>query len=178
MGKEIWALVIKTSLPETAESTLDLPLEVKVFENFEEAKQSLRKKLKEYAFAENSIFDGNGGLNYFCTYQDEEDLDDEEFLAYEKLKCIQDLLKGIFEGKDASLQTKEVETGLVDYVVVDVSNDTLSINGEDDGDDSTIKTNMFDMTEEKDYYLYIVDVLSQYEGPSVLYIDLVKTKLE
>ena len=36
MGKEIWALVIKTSLPETA-STLDLPLEVKVFENFEVA---------------------------------------------------------------------------------------------------------------------------------------------
>jgi hypothetical protein len=36
---------------------------------------------------------------------------------------------------------------------------------------------MFDMTEEKDYYFHIDDMLGQ-DVSSELYIDLIKTKLE
>ena len=68
MNKEIWTLIIKTSLLETAESTLDLQLEVKAFGKFEDAKQAVREKLKEYAFTENSMFNGKGDLIYLERY--------------------------------------------------------------------------------------------------------------
>jgi len=49
--------------------------------------------------------------------------------------------------------------------------------GYDDGPcngyDPKIATNMFDMTEEKDYYLYVDDMFGQ-DASSELYIDLKK----
>ena len=184
MGKEIWTLIIKTSLPETAESTLDLPLEVKAFGKFEDAKQAVREKLKEYAFTENAMFNGKGDLIYLERYAkdlDDEYDDDESSLSQSKLNCVHNALKGIFEGKDAPLQMDEVKCCTDWMIAVDVTKDGISMYGYDDGPcngyDPTIKTNMFDMTEEKDYYFYIDDMLGQ-DVSSELYIDLIKTKLE
>lgn len=185
MSKEIWTLIIKTSLPETAESTVELALEVKAFGNFEDAKKALREKLKELAFTENAMFDSKGKLVFLDRYaedlNDEYD-DDEGSLSRSKLNCVQNALKGIFEGKDAPLQMKEVERCSDWMIAVDITQGGISIYGCDDGPfngyDPKIKTNMFDMAEEKDYYLYIDDMLGQEEASSELYIDLVKTKLE
>jgi hypothetical protein len=60
--KKIWTLIIKTSLPNTAEDVTELVTTVDAFSDFETAKISLREKLKDFAFNKNSMFDGQGGI--------------------------------------------------------------------------------------------------------------------
>ena len=66
--KEIWTLIIKTSLPNTAEDVTELVTTVDAFSDFETAKISLREKLKDFAFNKNSMFDGKGNLTYLNSY--------------------------------------------------------------------------------------------------------------
>lgn len=63
--KSKFELLIKTSLPYVCKSEEDLEEEVYTFDTFDSAKQALRRKLKEYAFSENSMFDGKGNMIYF-----------------------------------------------------------------------------------------------------------------
>ena len=86
MSKEVWALTIRTSLPDVARSEDDLKTTNLFFQSFEKAKEALREKLKEFAFSKNKMFDGEGGIMWLDRYgadnlenSDEEyDSDDEE----------------------------------------------------------------------------------------------------
>ena len=60
--KKIWTLIIKTSLPNTAEDVTELVTTVDAFSAFELAKASLREKLKNFAFNKNSMFEGQGRI--------------------------------------------------------------------------------------------------------------------
>ena len=183
--KEIWTLIIKTSLPNTAEDVTELVTTVDAFSDFEVAKASLREKLKTFAFNKNSMFDGQGGiieLEKYCWKLDDEWDDDDGCISERKMKVITTALKNIFEGKDIPLQLEDVECCTDWMIAFDIKDGEIKFYGDDDGPcngyDPRIKTNMFDMTEEKNYYLYINDRFGQDDNSSELYIDLIKTTLE
>lgn len=64
--KKIWTVIIKTSLPNTAEDVTELVTSVDAFSDFEAAKAALREKFKDFAFNKNSMFDGKGGIIVIC----------------------------------------------------------------------------------------------------------------
>lgn len=202
MSKEVWALTIRTSLPDVARSEDDLKTTNLFFQSFEKAKEALREKLKEFAFSQNEMFDGEGGLVWLDCYgadnlensdeeydsddeeesdEDESDEEDEQWLTLSILEELEKALLHIFEGKDEQLSMKEMECCHDGMIALDVENDRVKLYGYDDGPyngyDPNISTNMFDMTEEKNYYLYIDDMFGQHIS-SELYIDLEKTTVE
>ena len=179
MSKETWVLTIRTSLPEVAYSEEDIKMTNFVFQSFEMAKKVLREKLKEYAFSKNEMFDGKGGLVYLEEYAENltDEFDDKQSLSLRKIKELEKALLLVFEGKDAKLTLEEVKCCTDWMIAVDVTQDSIKMYGYDDGPcngyDPKIATNMFDMTEEKDYYFYIDDMFGQ-DASSELYIDLKK----
>lgn len=185
--KKIWTLIIKTSLPNTAEDVTELVTTVDAFSDFETAKISLREKLKDFAFNKNSMFDGKGNLTYLNSYingcMDEDDEnEDEDVLTQSKLNSVQDALKGIFAGKDEELKIEEIDY-ITDWMIsLQIKRNSISLYGDAEGPcngyNPHIKTNMFDMREENNYYLYIDDMFGQDDNSSELYIDLIKTTLE
>ena len=185
--KKIWSLIIKTSLPNTAEDVTELVTTVDAFSDFETAKISLREKLKDFAFNKNSMFDGKGNLTYLNSYingcMDEDDeYEDEDVLTQSKLNSVQDALKGIFAGKDEELKIEEIDY-ITDWMIsLQIKRNSISLYGDAEGPcngyNPHIKTNMFDMREENNYYLYIDDMFGQDDNSSELYIDLIKTTLE
>ena len=185
--KKIWTLIIKTSLPNTAEDVTELVTTVDAFSDFETAKISLREKLKDFAFNKNSMFDGKGNLTYMNSYingcMDEDDeYEDEDVLTQSKLNSVQDALKGIFAGKDEELKIEEIDY-ITDWMIsLQIKRNSISLYGDAEGPcngyNPHIKTNMFDMREENNYYLYIDDMFGQDDNSSELYIDLILTTLE
>ena len=185
--KKIWSLIIKTSLPNTAEDVTELVTTVDAFSDFETAKISLREKLKDFAFNKNSMFDGKGNLTYMNSYingcMDEDDeCEDEDVLTQSKLNSVQDALKGIFAGKDEELKIEEIDY-ITDWMIsLQIKRNSISLYGDAEGPcngyNPHIKTNMFDMREENNYYLYIDDMFGQDDNSSELYIDLILTTLE
>ena len=185
--KKIWTLIIKTSLPNTAEDVTELVTTVDAFSDFETAKISLREKLKDFAFNKNSMFDGKGNLTYLNSYingcMDEDDEnEDEDVLTQSKLNSVQDALKGIFAGKDEELKIEEIDY-ITDWMIsLQIKRNSISLYGDAEGPcngyNPHIKSNMFDMREENNYYLYIDDMFGQDDNSSELYIDLIKTTLE
>ena len=182
--KEIWVLTVKTSLPDTCENSSDLTTTCQAFDSFEKGRNALRETIKQYAFSKNSMFDGNGNIIYLKQYADNFDdevyEDDFEVLDINRINYVIDSLREVFSGKDGDFEM-ESEYCTDWMIAVDVTKDGISMYGYDDGPcngyDPIIKTNMFDMTEEKDYYFHIDDMLGQ-DVSSELYIDLIKTKLE
>lgn len=180
MSKEIWELEITTSLPEVAYSSDDLKRNTYSFENFEAAKKVLREKLKEFSLGENDMFYGEGRLNYLdCLIDELHDWEEEsdDALTVSKLNSIQEALLGIFKGENKPIELKEVKNCSNWMICADIGKDYIKIYGSPEGCLNgyigNVQTNMFDMTEEKDYYLYINDMFGQ-EVSSELYIDLVK----
>ena len=51
--KEIWTLTVKTSLPEVCRDKSDFVTTTSAYENFEDARNTMRSVLKEYAFSKN-----------------------------------------------------------------------------------------------------------------------------
>jgi hypothetical protein len=100
--KEVWVLSVKTSLPEACENSNDLETNYIVFESFEKGRDEFRKIIKEYAFSENAMFDGEGAIIHFKEYADDflEDENDytDNFLYKERLLNIIEWLKIIFSG--------------------------------------------------------------------------------
>ena len=183
MSKEMWVLTIRTSLPELAHSKEDVKMTNFVFQSFETAKKVLREKLREYAFSENEMFDGRGGLVNLEEYAEvlTDEFDDEQSLSLRKINELEKALLLIFEGNDVKLTIEEVKCCSDWMIAVDVAKDSIKMYGYDDGPingyDPHIATNMFDMTEEKDYYLYIDDMFGQ-DVSSELYIDLKKVEVK
>lgn len=186
--KNLWVLSVKTSLPYVCEFASDLKTEFFAFESFETAKQALRNKLKEYAFSRNSMFDGNGNMIYFKEYvermtweADEDEEYDEDALTKSVWQKIYNAVKCIFQGENADIS--EFEDEYTDYMIaVEFNNSTMTMRGDDDGPCNgycpEFATNMFDMSEEKDYYLYVDDRFGQIYATSELYIDLKMVEIQ
>ena len=61
-------MTIRTSLPEVYYNENDIKNSFFAFESFEMAKKAFRDKIKEFAFSENNIFDGEGRIKEFNSY--------------------------------------------------------------------------------------------------------------
>ena len=179
--KNTWVLSIKTSLPKTCSNATELKTTVYAFDSFENARTALRSELKKITFSKNKMFDGNGGIIYLNKYlkNSDDEYCEDTFLSKTRLSYICELLLKIFEGEDVKPKLK---TGVcTDWMVAyKYKNGTMNFYGDDDGPcngyDPIIKTNMFEIKEEKHYFLYIDDCLGQEDASSELYIDLMKAE--
>ena len=181
--KDTWVLSIKTSLPLVCKNRRDLKTSIYTFESFAEARAALRKVLYRYAFSENSMFDGKGNIVYLRKYIEKFTLDEEnfdfsdDFLTIKKLRAVEDAIRNIFDGKDI---VPEFEEGFFSdcMIAYTYENGEINFRGDDDGPyngyNPVLRTNMFSMFDESDYFLYIDDLFGQNEATSELYIDLVK----
>ena len=186
--KNTWVLSIRTSLPEVCESHGDLQTSIYTFDSFEEARTALRKVLKKYAFSENSMFDGKGNIvhlrNYIfdltCDDVDKEDIDYcDDYLDPTNLAAMGSAIYKIFEGEDVVPKIKE--GFYTDHMIAySYQNGEVSFCGDGDGPcngyDPVLRTNMFDMLEENNYFLYVDDMFGQDCATSELYIDLTRAK--
>ena len=178
---KVWVLSVKTSLPRTCENYADLTATTAAYDSFEKARASLRDMLKGYAFSENAMFDGDGRLTYFmeqvkdCLSEEEDDFD-ESFLSKERLTYIADSLRAAFAGEDVEFSMPEDHYDDGCYFSVECGEGTLSLLGDYEGPcngiNPVLKTNIFSMKEEKDYYLYLNDRFGQDDCSSELYVDL------
>lgn len=187
--KEIWTLSIKTSLPNLCKTPADLKLSIYVYESFERAKRAFYEKMKEIAFKENCLFDGNGKikeLNYYTqvSYESEDEEEDESIgiLTVKALNDFQNKLSLSLKGETTKLNLCNGKycDSMLSLVL---SNDSVTVFGDEEGPingcDAFIHTNILDMSEEKDYFLYIDDLFSFDQDASCeLYIDLKKATLE
>ena len=179
--KDTWVLSIKTSLPGTCCNARDLKTEIYAFDSFEEARAATRGVLKKLAFGEeNAMFDGNGNMIYLREYVD--DAYDEEIDGEPSCKAVLEAFYALFldvlAGKNVVPNIeKNYSDGMIAY---EYAGGMIDFCGEYDGPingyDPIIKTNMFSMIEEKDYYLYLDDAFGQDDDTSELYIDLRKAK--
>lgn len=172
--KEIWTLIIKTQLTPA----------VRAFYSFSEAKDTLRQTLKKLAFKNNSMFDGEGKITNLKQYIDKtvdfKRESDDGILTKEVLNKVQNALCDVFAGKETMVDIEE--GNYTDYLVAfEYKEGVIRFYGDDDGPcngyDPTLFTNMFDMTEEKHYFLYIEDAFGQDEYCR-FYLDLKKTELD
>ncbi len=177
--KEIWVLSVRTSLPRECYGREDLEVTFEAFDSFGKGKNAMRKVIREYAFSKNSMFDGKGNIKKMKEYIDESQKyleDDEEGFAniYEKI-CL------AFAGNDVSLEYEDDYSYTDYFIAFEIHGDMVSFRGDDDGPcngyNPTLCTNIFSMNEEKDYFLYIDDLLGQ-DASSELYIDLKKTTIK
>lgn len=181
-NNEVWVLSVKTSLPEVSYGIENLKSTVTCYDTFEKARDAMRKILKEYAFSENEMFDGEGNIISFDDYIS--DLDDDVYegcLKKEEMTKIQNALKNALSGKDTILDIAEGKyTDL--FVTEVISDNSIRIFGDSEGPingcDPVLFTNIFSMEEERDYYLYIDDMFYDTEASSELYVDLKKAKIE
>lgn len=182
--KEVWVLSVRTSLPKVCCTSGDLKTTFTVFESFEKAKEEFRKLIREFAFSENAMFDGKGNIVYLKKYiddmMDEEFIDDYETLDKYQFGNLLNALRDAFSGKDFDFEM-ESEYTTDWFVAIESGVNNILVRGDDDGPcngyDPFIKTNIFSMKEEKDYYLYIDDLFGQ-DWSAELYIDLKKSKIE
>ena len=187
--KEIWTLIIKTSLPEVCRCSDDLErVTLRSFDEFEKAKKALREELQRLVFSPNKMFDAQGNLIYLKRlFDDIDDIDAEEDdqvaerLTRNKIRSIVQALRGIVKGEDKPLDLTPVACCSDWAMAVKITKDEINMYGHYEGPingyDPRIETNMFDMTTPKNYYLYIDDMLGQ-TCSSELYVDLVKTVVE
>lgn len=190
--KKIWVLLVRTSLPDKCYIPKDLVPTFSAFESFIDARNAMRETIKNFAFSKNSMFDGNGRIILLDQYIDKmRDYDPqiyedalEEALTKEILTKIHNTLSIIFKGENTALQLdKSMYTDDVLEFIYDGS--SLKSRGcgtyRFDGYDPNIATNAFSMEEEKDYYIYIDDMLGgqgEDDASSELYIDLKQIDLQ
>ena len=179
--KKLWVLSIRTSLPDECFSKAELKTTFSAFETFEDAKKAMRDAIKGFAFSKNTMFDGNGKIIALDSYiADLDDYEDEGFLSKNILSKIQDSLLDVFNGKDTvfDIEEGEYEDGMIAF---EFDGESIVSHGVDDGPfngyDPYIATNAFSMEEEKDYYIYIDDLLGQ-DYSSELYIDLKQVEVK
>lgn len=182
--KEVWVLSVKTSLPEVCMNSSGLESTYTVFESFEKGKDEFRKIVKEFAFSKNAMFDGVGNIIHLKKYaddmMDEEFVDDFECLDKNRLYNVIESLRDAFDGRDFRFEM-ESEYTTDWFIAIESTLGNILIHGENDGPcngvDPLIKTNIFSMKEEKDYYLYIDDLFGQ-DYSAELYIDLKKAEIK
>lgn len=171
------------------------------FESFEEARDKAREILKSYAYGEpNEIFDGSGTLVNYCReaedYNDEDysDYEDEEFSGGEEdgdsrknknpMMTVCDCFRAVFAGEQVNLTEQFDEDSsyntnwMLAYKVIDGR--AISIFGEDDGPcngiDPHIYSDMFDMTEPRNYITYIDDWFESWDSDGFLVVRIMKSE--
>lgn len=182
---EVWLLFVKTSLPHVCRSSGELSVETKVFDSFEKGRDAMRAAVKKLAFSKNSMFDGKGNITKLKEYAMslEGDVYDDDFdiLDSRAISYVMESLQKAFSGEDVDFEMPSPYC--TDWMIaIESQPGEVAFHGEDDGPcngyDPDIRTNMFSMKEEKNYYLYIDDLLGQDEYSSELYVDLIKAKVE
>lgn len=182
--KNIWVLSVKTSLPNTCYNEDDLVTELFAFESFDVAKDAFYEKYMELAYSTNEMFDENGVLRELDSYIDEmleEEIEDESFLTKELCNKIKLALHTVFYKKDFDLEIKDgrYDDGMI---CVEVCGNEVKLSGTGcgpiNGYDPVLHTNIFNMAEKKDYFLYINDRFGQEGDSSELYIDLQEVELQ
>ena len=180
--KKIWVLSVKTSLPNVCHDANDLVTEIFAFESFESAKDALYDKYMELAYSTNEMFDGNGvllGLDCYIDEMIEEKIEDESFLTKALCNKIKLSLHRVLYKKDFDLEIKDgrYDDGMI---CVEVCGNEVKFSGAGcgpiNGYNPVLHTNIFNMAEKKDYFLYINDLFGQ-ETSSELYIDLQEVEL-
>lgn len=184
--KEIWVLSVRTSLPNECSTKADLKTSFSAFATFEDARKTMREAIKGFAFSKNSMFDGNGRITALDKYigdmyeEGEDDECCEDFLTRTILLKIQNAFYSIFNDENITIDLYENEY-MDGMIALHYNGESVLFYGADDGPyngyDPYIATNAFSMEEEKDYYIYIDDLLGQ-EYSSELYIDLKKVELK
>ena len=186
--KEIWVLSVKTSLPYECVSKDMLGTTFSAFETFSDARNAMRDTMKKLAFSKNAMFDGEGKIIHLNNYindmeepadADEDEYEEDDFLSKSIMIKIQDALLKLFKVEDTDFALKGCDyTNFMISVTQSFSD--IEIVGEYDGPcngyEPYISTNAFAMKEEKDYYLYIDDLLGQ-QYSSELYVDLKKVEI-
>lgn len=180
--KKLWVLSIRTSLPNACITKADLQTSFSAFETFEDAKKAMRDAIKGFAFSGNTMFNGNGKIIALEKYIAEMgDYNYEEtLLTRDIMSKVQDYLFAIIKGEDTILDIEEGE--YTDYMITfNYDDNAIKSYGDYDGPcngyDPYIATNAFSMEEEKDYYIYIDDLLGQ-DYSSELYIDLKQVEVK
>lgn len=186
--KELWILTIRTSLPETCHTGDVLKEEIYAFDDFAEARLKVRSNLREYAFQENSMFDGNGNMIHMKNYMNHvietpiyaDGID--EWFGVPQAKSVLEIFSSIFAGEDVKLDFKK---GVYDDCNIEVTfnADYIAMRGVGcgpiNGYNPKADTNLLSMNEEKDYYIYLDDMFGQLEdATSEFYLDLRKTTVE
>lgn len=185
--KEIWVLSVKTSLPDTCFCSADIETTFTAFDSFEKARDAFRKTIHDFAFSQNSMFDGEGNIIYLKRYAEralEQQEEDEnycaDFLDKEKWNYVSTSLQKICSGEDVDFKM-DFDSYFDGMIAINIQNGDMNIYGDEDGPingyDPNVSTNIFSMKEEKDYFLYIDDMFGQ-ECSSELYIDLQKVELK
>lgn len=183
---EQWKLTVKTSLPGACSGRRKLKTKVFTFAGFDSARTALRSQLKELAFSENAMFDGDGHiigltgcLNNTILY-DDPDWCVEGWLGAKLATQILDIFACILEGRDVDV---DFECGVYhdSLIAVDLRANSIAIRGTSEGIDNDydpkVNTNLLSMQEEKDYYIHIDDLFGQYPHVSAkLYMDLKKVR--
>lgn len=181
-----WKLTVKTSLPGACSGRRKLKTKVFTFDSFDSARTALRSQLREFAFSENAMFDGDGHiiglarcLNNTILY-DDPDWRVEGWLGSKLATQILDIFVCVLEGRDVDV---DFECGVYhdSLIAVDLCADSIAIRGTSEGIDNDydpkVNTNLFSMEEEKDYYIHIDDLFGQYPHVSAkLYMDLKKVR--
>ena len=194
---EKWVLTVKTALPEVCYDENDLVTTTFTFDSFDAARKGLRAKLRELAFSRNKMFDGYGGIIHMENYMNlvkEEEAEFEqlrlennweplpEWFGGEAAAAVQKVFSTITEGKDVDFPLPCGYFYNADIEVA-LNTNTLRIRGTEEGQvngyDPKIDTNLLSMQEEKNYFLYINDWFGQWADASAeLYIDLKKEEFE
>lgn len=186
--EKIWVLSIRTSLPETCHTGDVLKEETYAFDSFEKARLKVRSKLKEYAFQENSMFDGKGNMIHMKNYLNEvvEDPIDadgvDDWFGVPHAKLVLEIFSSIFAGEDVKTVFKQ---GVYDDCNIEVTfkEDSIAIRGVGcgpiNGYNPKANTNLFSMNDEKNYYIYLDDMFGQWEdASSEFYLDLKQVEIK
>ena len=185
----MWTLTIKTSLPNLCYSKNDLKVTRENFNDFSEAVLKTRDLIKQLAFSSNTMFDNNGyivEMDEYIAFREENDEDNKSkkglpnwWMSSTLLKELRKDLHSLFEGKNVQLS---ISNGNYNdgFVSLQINDNAICMESYGDGRINgiipCIKTNMFDMTLENDYYLYVDDLFGGMWGQecsSELYVDLV-----
>lgn len=191
----MWILTVKTSLPEVCWSDDDLKTTTQKFETFENAKSALRKVLKDLAFSENAMFDGEGHLIQMESYAEECEYNENEYpdaaaddspewLSSKVLYALREILYKAFDGEDMKIPLNDGEYE-DSSIAVQIKDGSICMSGFGcgpiNGIDPRIDIDLFDMTVPKAYHLYIDDLfggLWGQEASAELYIDLINAASE
>ena len=191
--KEPWVVYLTTNIGSGEEPNSgyenDFEKKLFAFENFEDAKKKALELIKSYAFSENSMFDGNGGIkklkaflkNVFedeWFYKDSEDYPDNEEPPKIVLKT-NDIIYKVLKGEYIDLPDEELcdydfcswEAEITRGKKLTIKNANSLLYG------WIISTDMINIETPGNYSLYIRDNLNwDDDDPSILQVEIVKAE--
>ena len=190
--REIWTVCVKTSLI-SVRRRFGEQAEYAFFDSFEKARDAFRGITKKLAFSEdtrfeNAMFNKKGQIAeldaYIAAHKDPPENDcDENYLSKKILTAIQDALIAAMSGQNVALGIKD-GTYSDGQIQVDIKDGFVVLEEADEVRYKfgiplpLIKTNMFSMEKEQNYYLFIMDQFDPDKGPDEVWLYLEKDELK